>query len=794
MKTIRQVQSVLIRFLFAACRVAALPLLLFYFLWRCAREPRYLRHFDERLGGGPGSFRAPPPGSIWLHAVSVGEVMTAAGLVQQLHERSPGIPLYLSVSTLAGRALAEDKLAPLVNGIFFAPIDYPFLVRRVIRRIRPAVVVILETEIWPALFREVKRAGCSLLVVNGRMSDRAYPRYLSWRFFFREVLALPDAIYVQSEEDRRRYLTCGAPVERVTVLGNLKYDVALLRGSPPSSVSDFLDRIRPRAVWIAASTMPGADASDIDEDRVVVEAFCRLAQSNPGLLLILVPRKPERFDAAAELLSNAGMRFQRRSRELLDPTMALPCALLLDSIGELASLFPLADVVFMGGTLARRGGHNLLEPAACGRAIVSGPHLENFASIAAEFRTDAAMQEIRCADELADAVQVLLDDPALRHRLGARAAEVASRHSGATRQAAEEILRRQDLFVPTAKPRSVSQAVPWLLAQLWIAGGKLKARADQARSRRLKTPVISIGGIAMGGAGKTPMVDYLAERLRERGYHPAILTRGYRRRSIEPSIVVEAGEPVSVNVTGDEAQIYIHSGYAHAGIGADRWSTGTLLETKYQPDLFLLDDGFQHRRLARDLDIVLLDALNPLAGGAVFPEGRLREPLDALGRADVLIIMRAAYERQYVGLIQQIRAINSHAPIFRARIQTRYWVSHRTKQLTHPPEGPVAAFCGLGNPASFWTTLERARIQPVFTWAFSDHHRYRWSELQRLAAQDRMQGANILLCTEKDAANLPAGSLELLLEGSVELYWLKVGVEIDNEDALLELIESKLAR
>ncbi len=720
--------------------------------------------------------------------------MTAAGLIQQLRERSPGLPLYLSVSTLAGRALAEDKLTGVVDGIFFAPIDYPFVVRRVLHRVRPAVVVVLETEIWPALYREVKRAGCALLVVNGRISDRTYPHYRTWRFFFRDVLALPDAIYAQSEEDRRRYLACGAPPERLSVLGNLKYDVAPLRGVPPKAVTDALDQLRPSAVWIAASTMPGADASDVDEDRAAVQAFGRLAQANPGLLLILVPRKPERFDAAAELLRTAQVRFWRRSRTALDPNLALPCVLLLDSIGELASLFPLADVVFMGGTLARRGGHNLLEPAASGRAIVSGPHLENFASIAAEFREHGAMREIASPQELAGAVQTLLDEPDLRDRLGTRAAELAASHQGAARKAAEEILRRQDLFVPTGKPRGVFGPLLWMLSRLWIAGGKIKQRVDLSRARRLRTPVVSIGAISMGGAGKTPMVDYLAERLRERGHYPAILTRGYRRRSIEPSIVVEAGEPVPVSVTGDEAQIYIHSGYAHAGIGADRWSTGTLIETKYQPDLFLLDDGFQHRRLERDLDIVLLDALKPFAGGAVFPLGLLRETPAALARADVLVIMRAASERNYTGLVQQLRAINPGAPIFRARVEPRYWVSQRTERLAHPPEGAVAAFCGLGNPASFWTTLKRARIQPVFTWSFSDHHRYRWSELQCLAAQARMHGANVLLCTEKDAANLPAGSLELLMEDSVELYWLKVGVEIENEDALLQLIESKLRR
>ena len=776
------------------CRVVAVPLLVFYFVWRGIREPRYARRFSERLGGGPGPFRATPPGAIWLHAVSVGEVMTAAGLLEQLRKSSPTVPLYLSVGTVAGRELAEERLAAAVDGIFYAPLDYAFAVRRVLRRIRPAVVAILETEIWPVLYRETKRAGCSLLVVNGRMSDRAYPRYRKWSFFFRQTLALPDTIFVQSEEDARRYVDCGAPPVRVHALGNLKYDVASRRGEPPAAVTELFDRLRPRAVWIAASTMPGIDATDIDEDEAVVRAFHSLAPKNPGLLLILVPRKPERFDAAAERLRNAGVRFHRRSHARIDPSLELPCVLLLDSIGELSSLFPLADVVFMGGTLARRGGHNLLEPAACGRAIVSGPRLENFASIAGEFRRNEALDEIAGADELAGAVQALLDDRERRNALGARALEVASRHRGLVRKAAQEILRRQDLFVPSPPSRGWWNAPLWILARIWDAGSKWKQARDVARARRLDTPVISVGAISMGGAGKTPMVDYLAQTTRERGRHPAILTRGYRRRSIESSIVIGAGEAVPAAVTGDEAQIYVHAGYAHAGIGADRFSTGRLVESQYQPDLFLLDDGFQHRRLGRDLDIVLIDALDPFPGCDVFPRGRLRESIQGLARAEAIVIMRAAAERNYAGLIQQVRAVNAAAPIFRASVEPLYWISNRTSRLAHPPEGPVAAFCGLGNPASFWTTLKRERIEPVFRWEFDDHHRYRWEELQCLAAQAHFHGAQVLLCTEKDAMNLPGRAIELLLEDSVELYWLKVGVRIKNEDELLDLIESRITR
>jgi tetraacyldisaccharide 4'-kinase len=296
----------------------------------------------------------------------------------------------------------------------------------------------------------------------------------------------------------------------------------------------------------------------------------------------------------------------------------------------------------------------------------------------------------------------------------------------------------------------------------------------------------------MGGAGKTPMVEYLADRIRSAGFQPAILTRGYRRRSIARRVLVKAGEKVPVSLTGDEAQTFIRAGHAHLGIGADRAWTGRLLEDLYHPDVFLLDDGFQHWRLARDLDIVLIDSLNPFSGGAVFPLGGLREPLSALRRADAFVITRTVEEREYRGLRNQLHALNKDAPVFRAVVEPLYWVNERTQQPGHPPEGPLAAFCGLANPASFWESLKTLRIQPAFTWTFGDHHGYQWTELQRLAQQARVHSSCVLLTTEKDAANLPERAGEILMNASVELYWLKIGIQVDDEAALVSLIKSKL--
>jgi tetraacyldisaccharide 4'-kinase len=792
MNIIGKIESALIQILYWAVRVAAFPLLAFYFVYRCVLDPRYSRGFSERLGGAPPSFQPTPPGAIWLHAVSVGEVISARGLLREIRDRSPGIPLYVSVTTVAGREIAEERLRGLVDGIFQAPIDYAFAVRGVLERIRPSLVVILETEIWPVLYREVKRAGCGLVIVNGRISDRAFPRYRRWRVLFSDAFKQPDAILVQSEQDGRRYIQLGAPRHAVQVIGNMKYDAEPSRDEPPRMFTRLIEKLRPASVWIAASTMAGVDRHDVDEDDVVLRAFEELIRHHPKLLLILVPRKPERFDEVEQKLRDAGVHYVRRTEDVVPKDLALPCVLLLDSIGELASLFPLADVVFMGGTLARRGGHNVLEPAAVRRAIITGPHLENFREIAADFREQRALMEINDASELAGAVGQLLDQPQLREELGARAARVAAEKRGATRKAVDVILGQHDLAVPLWSQLSPARFLLLPFAKIWALASARALRRKTAAARRLSTPVISVGGISMGGAGKTPLVDHLSERLSERGHHPAILTRGYRRQSIETTILIGAGEPAPVRITGDEAQIFVQSGFAHLGLGADRFAAGSLLEEKYQPDVFLLDDGFQHARLQRDLDLVVIDALNPFAGGAVFPLGALREPMSGLGRAGVFVIMRAAHGRLYEGVRRQLRTWNTHAPIFRARLEPRGWVNFSTRQTEPPPQGPVAAFCGLANPASFWGTLRSMCLPPVFHWAFDDHHHYSCAEVQRLAAQAQMHGSSVMLTTEKDAMNLPESALSVLAQAGVSLYWLKIEVQVEDEEQLLDLIESRM--
>jgi len=764
-----------------------------YLLLRSWRNRLYLRSLPERLGRLPASVLGTAADSIWLHAVSVGEVLAVTRLIERLRVEYPSREIFVSVTTLAGRAVAQEKLGSLADGIFYAPIDYCFAIRAVLRRLRPSVLVILETEIWPNLYREVKRSGAALIVVNGRISDRTLPRYRRLRPMLRLVLAHADSILAQSELAAARYRELGAPPERVQVAGNLKYDFDPAKAAPPPDLAGWIERLRPEPVWIAASTMPPAAAGDPDEDEAVLDAFRRLAAVYPRLLLILAPRRPERFPAAADKLGRRGIAFTRRSELAAQQEFALPGVLLLDSFGELSSLFRFADVVFLGGTLASRGGHNLLEPAFFARPVVGGPHFENFPDIAEEFRRAGALLEIRTADELADVVGRLFADAGERRTLGERSRQLAEARRGATERALEEIRRLSERAIPKRLPPPAASALLLPLAALWDLGVRRRRARAMARRARLDTPVISVGSIAVGGAGKTPLVLHLAQRLRACGRQPAILTRGYRRQFPAHVTILEAGASVSTALTGDEAQIFLRASVAPVGIGADRYAAGRMIEERFHPDVILLDDGFQHWRLERLLDIVVIDALDPFGGEALVPLGRLREPLSELARADLFVINRAEAGVPLAGIEARLRALNSRAPIFRCRVRPLGWVRLATGAV-EPPERwsgcAAAAFCGLANPASFWRTLRGLGCRPRLRWEFPDHHFYRPRELRRLAAEARTRGVQALLTTEKDAVNLPENASALL--GPLELYWLRIGLEIEDEPRLLAWIDERL--
>jgi 3-deoxy-D-manno-octulosonic-acid transferase len=768
------------------------PLIALYFLSRWLTNRSYRPHFFERFGRLPRSFSRTRPASIWLHAVSVGEVASAVPLLQELSKTFPGVPLYLSVSTVAGRKTAERQAAALIDGLFYLPIDYAWFVRSALSTLRPALLIVLETEIWPNLYAETVRSGARLVIVNGRISNRTWPQYQALRWFFHSVLQHPNLVFVQSPTDFERYRTLGVPADRLALSGNLKYDAAY--SAQPLSIPTF----GAHQIWIAASTVGpnergSAQRHFIDEDDIVLDAFSKLATHFPHLLLILAPRQPDRFPVVLKKLQSRNIHFLRRSD--ISPALTLPGILLLDTIGELAGLYSLAHVVFVGGSIAPRGGHNILEPAAAGAPIITGTHMHNFESIARDFAAAHAFVQVPDGTALRHEVHRLLTHPAAAAEMGQRARHLVASKRGVSATVAHRV---QPLFYSASlrEPRGpFARFFLAPLAYLWKQGGKIKRNHSEQRAASLlpvPVPVISVGGITVGGAGKTPFVNYLAGLLRAHGLSPAILTRGYRRRYPAEHLIFAPGAQVSPFFTGDEAQILLRAAFAPIGIGARRYETAQILMRQFpETTVMLLDDGFQHALMPRDLDIVLIDGLDPFGHDELVPLGRLREPLPALDRADILVVTRAINDQRFSAIRNRLQQYNSHAPVFRTNLNIRGWRDYCTGHPLPPLQGrKVAAFCGLGNPQNFWNTLESLHLDVVFRWAFGDHHSYKPTELSRVAHQSRMHGADILVTTEKDRINCPS-HLEQLI-APLSLAWLEIDLEVENEAAFLEVLKEKL--
>jgi tetraacyldisaccharide 4'-kinase len=258
-------------------------------------------------------------------------------------------------------------------------------------------------------------------------------------------------------------------------------------------------------------------------------------------------------------------------------------------------------------------------------------------------------------------------------------------------------------------------------------------------------------------------------------------------------VILKPAANAPASLTGDEVQILLRAGTAPIGIGSNRYETGLQMEAQFRPGLFILDDGFQHRSLDRQIDVVMIDALDPFGGAGVFPLGRLREPLDGLARAHCLVLTRTQAGRSYAGIEARLRQYNPGAPLFSSRVTARRWIEAANEQNYAPDALPVrrvAAFCGLANSASFWLSLEQLGYRPVYQRAFGDHHLYRAAEIATLAAQARAHRAEALLTTEKDLANLPPETLDLI--SPIPLFWLEIGIEFENEPAIVEWIERKL--
>ena len=414
----------------------ALPFALLYHWYRSINRGRK-PSFGERFGFLPqelkSRFSARP--LIWLHAVSVGEVIAARPLIKELRSQYSGHFLLLSVTTETGRGVAErDQLA---DAVIYFPFDILPAVRRLLDAASPELIVVMETEIWPVFICEADRRGIPLLLANGRISERSFPRYQRFAWFFRPLLARFRLLAMQSEADLERIVAIGAPPEKTKVSGNLKYDIPYKAVTP-----DERNRLRSlyriagtASVLVAGSTHPG-------EEELVLTAYRAALKACSQLFLVLVPRHPERAGQVAELLKREGFDLRLRSSYGSEQKDCLPGAVLLvDTVGELMQFYALSDLAYVGGSLVATGGHNLLEPASLGIPSLFGPHMNNFREVAALVLKYGAGLQVQNPEQLSETLKSLLGHPEERHRTGLHGLKLLADCSGALNRHMEEIRR-----------------------------------------------------------------------------------------------------------------------------------------------------------------------------------------------------------------------------------------------------------------------------------------------------------------------------------------------------------------
>ncbi|PPV34356.1 lipid IV(A) 3-deoxy-D-manno-octulosonic acid transferase [Ectopseudomonas oleovorans] len=417
------------RLLYTLLLHLALPLIALRLALRARKAPTYARRINERFSLGLPSMK---PGGIWVHAVSVGESIAAAPMIRALQAHYPELPITVTCMTPTGSERIQALFGASVQHCYL-PYDLPWAAARFLNRVQPRLAVVMETELWPNHIHQCAKRGIPVALANARLSERSARGYARFGKLTAPMLAELSLIAVQTQTEAQRFLTLGARPECVEVTGSIKFDLKI-----DAELLQRADALRQqwqattRPIWIAASTHAG-------EDEIILAAHHQLLKSRPDALLILVPRHPERFNAVHNLCMNQSLTTRRRSTG--EAVQTSDQVLLGDTMGELLFLYALADIAFVGGSLVANGGHNLLEPAALGKPVLSGPHLFNFLEIAAQLREAGALNEVENAGQLADKVVALLNEPSEMQRMSQAGLSVLKANQGALQRLLEGLQR-----------------------------------------------------------------------------------------------------------------------------------------------------------------------------------------------------------------------------------------------------------------------------------------------------------------------------------------------------------------
>lgn len=792
--------------------ILSLPLTLPVFVFLLITQSEYRTGLSERLGRWPGSWdRSEKSGTrIWIHAASVGECLAVLPLIERWLGERPEWDLVVSVMTLTGRRLMEQRLGHRARVCFF-PIDFPGIPAGLLRRVSPDLILLVETELWPNFLRSASRCNIPVLLVNGRISPRSYRRYRAVRWLFRETLRQIRIFGMQSEADARRIVDLGAPPERVRVLGNLKFDQAAVPLSDPER-----RRLLKSLAWSADEKILVAGSTHEKEEELLLTGFAGIKQRWPNFRMILAPRHLNRLTSVTGLLMRNGISYVRYS-ELDRPTSeAPPDVLLVDTLGHLGRLYSLGTVVFVGGSLVPVGGHNLLEPAALGRSVLFGPFVQHVQEMADLLLASSGGRMIRDVEELIREIQALLTETDRRQRMEDCARKTVQLHQGATgrisamvegqlKEMALDRLPRRDhrsALERWFKERMLGSkgGLPTSLAAVGLRGvsilyhGWQEARraaysVGLLRSFQLPRPVISIGNLTLGGTGKTPTVMTVCQFLLAQGHRPAVLSRGYGGTIGKTVRVVSnsIGHPQGPDEVGDEPSLMADRlRGVPVVVSSDRVSAARYALETLHLDVFVLDDGYQYHRLKKNLNLLVVDACDPFGNGDVFPRGTLRESVDQLGRADAVLLTHVADPDRTLELQKYIRPYLSGARIFTSR--------HRIVELVPLASGNslpfekirgmrILAVAGIGQPDRFVRMLQEGGANPAAVYLYSDHYRYRLEDLEEIEAEANRLEVRWIVTTEKDAVRIKT------LGRPMETWWAaRLELVIDPSEAFESML------
>lgn len=804
------------------------------FMVRSVREKGFVERIRQSLGFFPEHAldKVEKKDCIWVHAASVGEIVATSPLIKEFRKEFPKSPILVSVVTTSGYEMA-NRIIKDADAIIYFPLDLPWLAGHVLRRIRPRVFLPVETELWPNFLRTARKIHVPVMMVNGRISDKSVKQYKHLHSLLRNMIGTVKLFAMQSPIDAEYIMRLGAPQELVTVTGNTKFDQTYTDVSPEEKqkIIEEMGLSKNDGIFLAGSTHRG-------EEEAVLQAFKAVRETHPHARLVIAPRELLRTMEVVHLCRKAGFSVTTRTK-LQNEAPQDEDIVILDTIGELGKVYSIGDVVFVGGSLVPHGGHNILEPAAHGKAIIVGSHMFNFKDTYALFKNRDACLTVKNGEELAKQVTRLFDEPEHRHRMEEETRAIVRENKGASRKSAillhqmlesyesspenrhhvrstQKITNFQTYFIDLVHSKEVDGLFPHLimgtlyifsliyglLVNIKLAGYKYGIFQKQ----KLDCFVISLGNVTVGGTGKTPTAQRLARDIRDMGYRVVILNRGYRAKWHGEVGIVSDGKRLHMDAAeaGDEAYMLAkHLPEVPVLIGAERAKTGRYAMEHFGAEVAILDDGYQHWQLERDLDILLVDAVNVFGNGYILPRGTLREPISHISRADISLMTKvdqaAAGSCDYIR--ETVHRYNPEARIVESIHQPRCFIPLTEWYVNIASQGidiaqmrgkRIMAVSAIGNPASFEQTLSDLGAVIIESLRYPDHHDYAMSEMTDIFQQAENAGAEAIVITEKDAVKIPADVARE--KWSIPIYVICVEVNFQKgSEGLADLLKKRLA-